>query len=73
MNQRIESIAVETLSFLRHNVLSRSDMEDIRIPDAFIEKFAQLIARECAEICYNNDYTDGTAYGDAIADHFGVE
>ena len=38
-----------------------------------IEKFAELIVRECAEICYNRDYTDGSAYGEAIEEHFGVE
>ena len=37
------------------------------------EKFAELIVRECADICYNRDYTDGSAYGEAIEEHFGVE
>ena len=51
MNERIEQLAVETLSFLRDNVLSRSDMEDISIPNAFLEKFAESIVRECAKRC----------------------
>ena len=42
-------------------------------PSDWTEKFAQLIVRECAEICYNRDYTDGSAYGEAIEEHFGVE
>ena len=29
--------------------------------------------KECADICYNRDYTDGSAYGEAIEEHFGVE
>jgi len=37
------------------------------------EKFAELIVRECADICYNREYTDGTRYGDEIIEHFGVE
>ena len=37
------------------------------------EKFAELIVRECADICYNRDYTNGSAYGEAIEEHFGVE
>jgi hypothetical protein len=51
MNERIETIAVETLTFLRHNVLSHSDMEDISIPDAFLEKFTELIVHGCMNIC----------------------
>ena len=39
----------------------------------FSEKFAELIVRECADICYNRDYTNGSAYGEAIEEHFGVE
>ena len=39
----------------------------------FMEKFAELIVRECADICYNRDYTNGSAYGEAIEEHFGVE
>jgi len=38
-----------------------------------LEKFAELIVRECADICYNREYTDGTRYGDEIIEHFGVE
>ena len=55
MNKRIESIAIETLNYLRHNVLSRSDMEDIQVPDVFIEKFAELIVRECAPFIGDKD------------------
>ena len=80
MNERIESIAVETLSFLRHNVLSRSDMEDIRIPDVFLEKFAELILQECLVLFENAkvNQEDDVDYGleeakDIIKEHFGVE
>jgi hypothetical protein len=43
-----------------------------------IEKFAQLIVRECAEIAYNKQYKHSSAHtrGDcakAIKQHFGVE
>ena len=41
--------------------------------EEFSEKFAELIVRECADICYNRDYTNGSAYGEAIEEHFGVE
>ena len=38
-----------------------------------LAKFAELIVQECADICYNRDYTNGSAYGEAIEEHFGVE
>ena len=41
--------------------------------DIEFEVFAELIVRECADICYNRDYTNGSAYGEAIEEHFGVE
>jgi hypothetical protein len=36
-------------------------------------KFAELIVRECADICYNRDYAYGSAYGEQIEKHFGVQ
>ena len=40
---------------------------------AFMSKFAELIVKECADICYNRDYSYGSAYGEEIEEHFGVE
>ena len=40
---------------------------------AWMEKFAELIVKECADICYNREYTDGSRYGDEIIEHFGVK
>jgi hypothetical protein len=36
-------------------------------------EFAELIVRECADICYNREYANGSAYGEQIEKHFGVE
>jgi hypothetical protein len=36
------------------------------------EKFARLIAAECARICYDEDYTSGSGYARAITKRFGV-
>ena len=41
--------------------------------EVFHRKFAELIVRECADICYNREYTDGSRYGDEIIEHFGVK
>lgn len=42
-------------------------------PPQSLEKFAELIVKECADICYNREYTDGSRYGDEIIEHFGVK
>jgi hypothetical protein len=39
----------------------------------FLEKFAQLLIKECARICYDEDYTSGSGYARAITKRFGVE
>ena len=43
-----------------------------------LEKFAELIVRECAEIAYNKQYKHSSAHtrgdcAEAIKQHFGVE
>jgi hypothetical protein len=38
----------------------------------FCEKFALLIAAECARICYDEDYTSGSGYARAIMRKFGI-
>ena len=46
------------------------------LPDEFVEKFAELIVRECIGICNDtNDasYLNGVIAGRKIKQHFGVE
>lgn len=51
------------------------------IPDVIIEKFAELIAKECMTLCTKSYHTNdgwGVTNGDvrchyAIAEHFGIE
>ena len=39
-----------------------------------LEKFAELIVRECAEVCSESGTRyDGLWYADQIKEHFGVE
>ena len=69
MNERIRELAEQagiSLSQKDYSYYWVESAEDI-------EKFAELIVKECADICYNRDYTDGSAYGEAIEEHFGVE
>ena len=35
-------------------------------------KFAELIIKECANICYQEKYNVGSAYGEEILEHFGL-
>jgi hypothetical protein len=68
MNKRIEKLSIEA------NSQTGNEFDLNHKPlDAFLAKFAELIVRECADICYNRDYTDGSRYGDEICEHFGVE
>lgn len=89
MNRHIDSIAIETLRYLRHNVLSPSEMEDIQVPDVFIEKFAELIVKECVDKITTYDLVPGHSakwediydihtrllqdLGEELKEHFGVE
>ena len=36
------------------------------------EKFARLIAAECARICYDEDFVSGSGYAREITKRFGV-
>ena len=38
-----------------------------------IRRFAELIAKECAEVAGCNGHVSGFALGDLIKEHFGVE
>jgi hypothetical protein len=39
----------------------------------FIEKFAELIVRECAAVAHCNFHVDGVTLGNIMKEHFGVE
>jgi hypothetical protein len=41
--------------------------------EQFIERFAQKVVQECANICWNEDFMTGNGYAEAIERHFGVE
>ena len=66
MNERIRELIDECTEWITGTIDG-----DIECFDK--EKFAQLIVKKCGEICYNRDYSCGSAYGDAIMEYFGVE
>ena len=62
LNQAYDEAVPETWTELSSEQLGR-----------IYDKFAELIVKECADICYNREYTDGSRYGDEIIEHFGVK
>lgn len=68
MNERIKEIVKQATEEVMRNTPSFLVTNEM-----WQEKFAELIVRECADICYNREYTDGSRYGDEIIEHFGVK
>jgi len=68
MNERIQELADKAIE----------DMPGAwNIPDEFCKKFAELIVRECANICFSEAKGHSMAFGEhcgvVIKEHFGVE
>ena len=77
MNQRIKELVKQAGGhFSTHNLMSNpvQHRESIELWDKNIEKFAELIVKECAEQVKNlrvNDY--GISGAEIIREHFGVK
>ena len=77
MNERIKELA-EQAGF-NFRVDCACDDEIVRIYKTAdkVEKFAELIVRECLDMIYDNNIEDGDralgAVADMISKHFGVE
>jgi len=65
MNERIKELAVAAAP-----ANSSIPQSEWNIPKEFIEKFAELIVRECAEVVYSRS---GHATPQDLYEHFGVE
>ena len=69
MNERIKLLAEQAFDKANNGTIS-----DIKIPKEFIEKFAELLIRECAaEADKQTIYCRGIPWGRWIREHFGVE
>jgi hypothetical protein len=66
MNQRIRQL-IKTKSTI---LFPGTDTVDCEITD--IEKFAELIVRECAELATKEYNNRGAIHGNDLLDHFGV-
>jgi hypothetical protein len=41
-------------------------------PPQYVEKFAELIVKECARLCYDKECASGSGYAQDIEEYFGV-
>ena len=77
MNERIKQLVKQAGGhFSTHNLMSNpvQHRESIELWDKNIEKFAELIVKECAEQVKNlrvNDY--GISGAEIIREHFGIK
>lgn len=81
MNERITKIVIDTLG--KEGVVNSRAFGHWALSDEELEKFAELIVRECADIAYKTSWDDLVhGYGQAviplhlhntIKEHFGVE
>ena len=68
MNKRIRELAADARGQMV--VLTTVDDEQWRQHEEFVEKFAELIVRECANVAAEHDALD---IYEEIREHFGVE
>ena len=77
MNERIKKLVKQAGGhFSTHNLMSNpvQHRESIELWDKNIEKFAELIVKECAGVSENHKgMNDKYFIADAIKKHFGVE
>ncbi len=72
MNDRIRELAFECARQLNWN--PPSDPKEYTFSSAGLEKFAELIVRECMAVANTYQNRGGNCYvDDMIAKHFGVE
>ena len=76
MNERIRELIKQAGGhFSTHNLMSNpvQHRESIELWDDKIEKFAELIVRECADVAYKYNRCDWADVSKSIKEHFGVE
>lgn len=84
MNERIRELAEQAEKYALDNVgKGHYGIEDLiyqfQFADTKMAKFAELIVRECAEVCLaqrdpaNLNYKPSVKFAEAVKEHFGVE
>jgi hypothetical protein len=74
VNQRIIKLGVESgmLNYVDHET-PRHYFLCGHADEECLERFAELIVRECAEVAGCNSHVSGFTLGDLIKEHFGVK
>ena len=70
MNERITKIVIDTLG--KEGVVNSRVYGHWLLSDEELEKFAELIVRECADLV-DRAISDGGVDGRVVKEHFGVE
>ena len=70
MNERITKIVIDT--FGKEGVVNSRVYGHWLLSDEELEKFAELIVRECADLV-DRAISDGGVDGRVVKEHFGVE
>ena len=70
MNERIRELAGQALDKVVPYTWTTLDYDEIQKLQGY---FAELIVRECAEICHSRKLTPSTFTGDELLEHFGVD
>lgn len=75
MNKRIQDlvdIAAEAVPGV-YSLKYESGDSGVEFDETALQKFVELIVRECAEICRSRKLTPSAFTADDILEHFGVE
>ena len=71
MNERIREL--QSKSYLMCKQIVDDDGHVVVTPDRWFDNFAELLIRECADICEEHHTWTARMVGNQIKDHFGVE
>jgi hypothetical protein len=83
MNERIRELAEQALQLVADEHAngdeSRLNLASYTVKDLIQEKFAELIVKECAQVCLsqrdpaNLNYKPSERFAEAVKQHFGVD
>jgi hypothetical protein len=69
MNERIFKLALKAMDFQ-----GAVDIDtELKLTNSELEKFAELIVRECAELATKEYNNRGAIHGNDLLEHFGVK
>jgi hypothetical protein len=66
MNERIRQLVEQAF-------IITTDGKIGHVNNYMVEKFAELIVKECASVNYNSPFQDGEFHAREVLEHFGVE